>query len=233
MDSNLVSGRLRTALLVGGSGAIGSALIQALSVSGRYGRIHCVGRRLLELDHEQIVEHVVDFECLADWSLEAPVDDVFCAIGTTLQVAGSAEAFRRVDYDLVLAVGTLAKRLNAQTLSVVSSLGADASAKSLYLRTKGEMEMALIALELPVLHIFRPSLLAGSVQRSDFRLKEVLANGLLAVLGPLFLHGRLRKYRRVAPTAVAHSMVCAGLESKRGLSLYENDAIFDLCASGL
>ena len=223
--------RSRTALVVGGSGAIGSELFNELLATGRYDRIHSVGRRLLGLDEEQIVEHVVDFECLADWPLKEPVDDVFCAIGTTLEMAGSPEAFRRIDYELVLEVGGLAKRLNAQTLSVVSSLGADVTAKSLYLRTKGEVEAALITLELPVLHIFRPSLLAGSFKRADFRLKEVLANGLLTVLGPLFLHGRLRKYRSVAPAVVARAMVWAGLDGKRGLSLYENDAIFDLCAS--
>ena len=231
MESRLVHDRGRTALVVGGSGAIGSELLKELLASGRYDRIHSVGRRLLKLNCDQIVEHVVDFERLAGWSLEESVDDVFCAIGTTLQAAGSAEAFRRVDCDIVMQVGALAKRLNARTLSVVSSLGADVSAGSLYLQTKGAMEGALIALKLPVLHIFRPSLLAGSLNRADFRLKEVLANGLLAVLGPLVLHGRLRQYRRVAPAAVARAMVWAVVDVKRSLSLYENDVIFDL--SGL
>lgn len=231
MTSNLVSDGRRTALVAGGSGAIGSELLKVLIASGRYDRIHSVGRRRLGLNCDRVVEHVVDFECLADWPTDEAIDDVFCALGTTLQAAGSAEAFRRVDYEYVLQVGELGKRLATQTLSVVSSIGADVSAGSLYLQTKGEMEAALDALSVPVLHVFRPSLLAGSLKRADFRLKEVLTNGLLAVLGPLVLHGRLRKYCRVAPALVASAMVRAVFDQGRGTRIYENDAIFDLSDS--
>ena len=196
----------RTALVVGGTGAVGTELLQELIVSGRYGRILCVGRRLPELVSEVVIGHLVDFEHLEDFLPEGRVDDVFCALGTTLERAGSVAAFKRVDFEYALKVGELAKRLGARTLSVISSIAADPSANSIYLQTKGAMEAALIALDLPALHLFRPSLLAGSLKRTDFRLKEVLANGALAVLGPLFLHGRFRKYRRIAPAVVARAM---------------------------
>ena len=228
MDSNFTDDRRRTAIVVGGTGAIGSELLKELSDSERYRRIHCLGRRLPELGLDRVVEHLVDFERLADWSPEEPIDDVFCALGTTLQAAGSVEAFKRVDLEYVLAVGALAQRLDAQTLSVVSSIGADPAAGSVYLQTKGVMEAALIALKLPVLHFFRPALLAGSLARSDFRLKEVLANGALALLGPLLLHGRLRKYRPIAPAQVARAMVVTLMGARPGTTTYESDAILDL-----
>ena len=231
MDSKPVCEHPRAALVVGGTGAIGSALLQELMASERYERIHCVGRRLPELVSEAVVGHVVDFEQLEHFSLVERVDDVFCALGTTLKVAGSVAAFRRVDFDAVLKVGALAQRLRAQTLSVVSSIGADVTAGSAYLQTKGEMEAALIALELPSLYIYRPSLLAGSLKRVDFRLKEVLANGALALLGPLFLHGQFRKYRRVAPVCVARAMVLGVLDAGKGTIIYENDAILDRAES--
>ncbi len=231
MDSKSACDRRRTALVVGGTGAIGSELLQALLASDRYGRILCVGRRLPEIEREPFVGHVVDFAQLEDFSPEGSIDDVFCALGTTLQTAGSADAFRRVDFEYVLKVGALAQRLSAQTLSVVSSIGADTSANSVYLQTKGEMEAALIALELPALHIFRPSLVAGRLKRADFRLKGVFANGVLALVGPLVLHGRLRKYRRIAPVRVARAMIRAVLDGRRGTIIYESDTIFDLSIS--
>ncbi len=227
MDSKSVSDSPRTALVFGCTGAIGAELLKELLTSERYDRILCLGRRLPELVSEQVVGYVVDFEHLEDFSPEEPIEDVFCALGTTLKVAGSVEAFKRVDFDAVLKVGALAQRLSAQTLSVVSSVGADAAASSVYLQTKGAMEAALIALMLPELHLYRPSLLAGRLKREDFRLKEVLANGALALLGPLFLHGRLRKYRRIAPARVARAMVQGVFDGQKGTIIYENDAILD------
>lgn len=231
MNSKPASEGHRTALVVGGTGAIGSELLQELLDSDRYGRILCVGRRLPLIEHERLVGQVVDLAQLEDFSPEGTIDDVFCALGTTLQAAGSADAFRQVDFDTVLKVGALVQRLGAETLSVVSSIGADMAAGSLYLQTKGAMEAGLIALELPALHIFRPSLLAGSLKRADFRLKEVLANGALALLGPLVLHGRFRKYRRIAPIRVARAMIQAVLDDRNGTIIYESDMIVDLSIS--
>lgn len=231
MDSKPVSEHPRSALVVGATGAVGAEILKELLDSERYDRILCVGRCLPKLMSEQVVGHIVDFEQFEDFSPEERVDDVFCALGTTLETAGSVAAFKRVDFDYVLKVGELAQRLDAQTLSVVSSIGADVAAGSVYLQTKGSMEAALIELNLPALHIFRPSLLAGSVKRADFRLKEVLANVALALLGPLFLHGKLRKYRRVAPALVARSMVQAALDCRVGAIIYENDAILDCSIS--
>ncbi len=219
----------RTALVVGGTGAVGTELLQELLVSERYGRILCVGRRLPELESELVIGHLVDFEHLQDFLPAGRVDDVFCTLGTTLARAGSVEAFKRVDFEYVLKVGILAQRLGAGSLSVISSTAADPSANSIYLQTKGEMEAALIALELPTLHLFRPSLLAGSLKRTDFRFKEVLGNAALAIFGPLFLHGRLRKYRRIAPVCVAAAMVREVFDDRKGTIIYENDAILDLC----
>ena len=65
MESRLVHDRGRTALVVGGSGAIGSELLKELLASGRYDRIHSVGRRFAEVELRSNSEHVVDFERLA------------------------------------------------------------------------------------------------------------------------------------------------------------------------
>jgi uncharacterized protein YbjT (DUF2867 family) len=214
----------RTALLAGGTGAVGDELLQLLVASDIYDRIHCIGRRTIKGSSEKVVQHVIDFETLEDFSPEDPIDDVFCTLGSTIQTAGSAAAFRRVDYDYVLKLGGMAKHLNA-SFSVVSSIGASTHATSLYLRTKGEMEQALQALGLRSLRIFRPSLLQGSLRRSDFRLKEVLSGAALAVLGPLFFHGAFRKYRSVCPAQVARAMYESGRHDTTATSIVESDVI--------
>ncbi|POC80046.1 hypothetical protein CRN61_07275, partial [Vibrio vulnificus] len=78
------------------------------------------------------------FELLS--GLQQPVDLVFCCLGTTRRAAGSADAFRYVDYQLVVESALTGRRLGAQHCLVVSALGANADSTFLYNRTKGEME---------------------------------------------------------------------------------------------
>jgi uncharacterized protein YbjT (DUF2867 family) len=59
-------------------------------------------------------------------ALAGPLDVAFCALGTTMAVAGSKEAFYHVDHDLVLAFAKAAKAQGAEKFVLVSSLGADA-----------------------------------------------------------------------------------------------------------
>ena len=89
----------------------------------------------------------VDFERLEALPLPA-VDDAFCCLGTTRKDAGSAEAFRRVDFDYVVAFARLAKRAGARRFMLVSSLGASPNSRFLYPRTKGECEAAISAIGL-------------------------------------------------------------------------------------
>jgi uncharacterized protein YbjT (DUF2867 family) len=102
--------------------------------------------------------------------------DVFSCLGTTIKVAGSEDAFRRVDFDYVVRVGRWARDANARCLVVVSALGADPSSRVFYNRVKGDAEQALGALGLPSLVVLRPSLLDG--ERKEIRPGERLALGL-------------------------------------------------------
>lgn len=90
-----------------------------------------------------------------------PVDDVFIALGTTLKVAGSREAFRAVDFDAVVALARAARAAGATRLGVISAMGADSRSAVFYNRVKGEMEAAVAGLGFETVVIARPSLLAG------------------------------------------------------------------------
>lgn len=60
------------------------------------------------------------------------------------------------------------RRLGAQHMLVVSSMGANARSPFFYNRVKGEMEEALIAQAWPKLTIARPSMLLGDRNRHRF-----------------------------------------------------------------
>jgi uncharacterized protein YbjT (DUF2867 family) len=215
---------MKTALVAGASGLVGSRLTTLLQESDQYGEIHLITRRPLAIGGERIREHVIDYEALRKGGSNAgkeigPVDDVFCALGTTIGKAGSKKAFARVDHDLVIALGVLAIQLKASRFLVVSSLGADPESSRFYLRVKGDMEASLEDLDLKQLLIFRPSLLKGD--RDEFRPGEVISNVALRLFAPVVP----AKYLPVTDEVLARAMLCAASEAQEKLRVYESDEI--------
>ena len=191
---------LRTALLVGATGLVGSFLLERLLAAPRYARVVVWARREIGNTHPRLRVELVDFERLAQHRLEA--DDVFCCLGTTIRQAGSQKAFRHVDFDYPVALAGAAARAGAKRFLVVSALGANRRSRVFYNRVKGEMEAAVRVAAVPKTTIFRPSLLSGP--RREERLSEKIGLAVGAVLGPL-----LGKYRPIHADRVAAAMVRA------------------------
>lgn len=148
----------RTALVAGASGLVGREILRALLADKGYTAVHCVGRRPLALRHPKLTSSTVDFAALP--SLPA-VDDVFIALGTTIQVAGSQHAFRAIDFDAVVAVASATRSSGATHLGLVSAMGASPKSPVFYNQVKGEAEQAVAALGFTHTVIARPSLLDG------------------------------------------------------------------------
>lgn len=171
----------RTALLAGSSGLVGRELALAIAQGSDYAKLHALVRRPDPALARQpkVALHVVDFDALP--ALPAH-DDAYIALGTTIKQAGSRAAFRRVDYDYVLAVARAARAAGAQRLGVVSAHGASASSRVFYNRVKGEMQDALSELGFTSLVIAQPSLLIGDRRalQQPIRKGEVWAERLLS-----------------------------------------------------
>jgi uncharacterized protein YbjT (DUF2867 family) len=134
-----------------------------------------------------------------------PVDDAFIALGTTIKVAGSAAAFRAVDFDAVISVARAARSAGASRVGVISAMGADSTSKVFYSRIKGEMENAVAKLGFKAVVIARPSLLAGdrdALQQPDRAVEKIslFAMNLFKPLVPA-------NYRPVEADDVAQSLV--------------------------
>lgn len=150
-------------------------------------------------------------------------DAVICALGTTLRQAGSEQAFRAVDYDLVLSLAKAAREAEVANFVLVSSTGADAQGKVFYLRVKGEIEAAVTKLRLRRLDILRPGLLRGSRVGST-RPLETLGK-LASPLTDLFLHGDNRRFRSIDAKTVASAAIHCACEKAQGRWIHDNDAI--------
>lgn len=197
----------RAAVVAGATGLVGSEVVRRLLADGRYGRVIALARRPLALSDPRLVLVAADFEqldrVLAPATAGATDIDVLCCLGTTIGVAGSEAAFRRVDHDFVVALGRWAAQVGARRMIVVSAIGADAASRVFYNRVKGETEHALVALNLRSLVIVRPSLLSGG--RSEFRFGERVALAVAAPLRKLIPAG----LRPIAADDVAQAMIDA------------------------
>ncbi|KAF1702802.1 NAD(P)H-binding protein [Pseudoxanthomonas suwonensis] len=188
-SSNTTTGA-RIALVAGASGLVGRALVARLCADPGVAAVHALVRRPLELRHPKLQLHVVDFAALP--ALPA-AGEAYLALGTTIAVAGSREAFRAVDFDASLAVARAALAAGVRRIGLVSAMGADPRSRVFYSRTKGELEQALSTLPLDALVVARPALLLGDrgALGQPHRRGEHLAARLDRWLRPL-LPARLR-----------------------------------------
>lgn len=208
----------RTAIVLGATGLVGRRVVEQLAADSRYNAVVALVRRAPGWQLPKVEARAVDFDRLADTDLP-PADDVFCCLGTTIKVAGSREAFRRVDYDYVLRVARLALARGATRLMVISALGAGTGSPVFYSRVKGEMEAAVGALPYRAVTLLRPSFLAG--ERDERRPGEHLALAALGVLGRL-VPARLRP---VADATVARAMIAAAWDDAAGVRVFESEEI--------
>ncbi|GAB7261765.1 NAD(P)H-binding protein [Dickeya ananatis] len=191
----------RVVLLAGATGLIGGQLLQLLLNDPDVSCIHALSRKPLKVSHPKLQVHLVDFTSLS----QLPhADEAYLALGTTIKVAGSKEAFRAVDFDANLAVAQAAILAGVSRIGLVSAGAANAASSMFYTRVKGELEEALRALPLTTLVIARPSLLLdyrfGLGQ--PVRLGEIISIPIARLLSPI-LPGA---YKPVRALAVARAL---------------------------
>ncbi|XP_068693317.1 oxidoreductase HTATIP2-like [Montipora capricornis] len=163
-----------SAVLIGGTGAIGECLLGELLNSKHISKVVSLGRRnatvpaaysvdqKAEEESGRLEQLIVDFENITMETVgERFIDkDVFfCTLGTNQTTAGSNAAFRHVDYDYVINCAKVAKEANVPHMLYVSSVGAKSSSWILYLKVKGQVEEALKEMQFAKTSIFRPGLL--------------------------------------------------------------------------
>jgi len=217
---------MRSALLVGATGLVGSRLLTRLIAHPEYERVTAWVRRPVSLEIHKFAQVAVDFERLQEHAHDVSAEDVYVALGTTIKTAGSQEAFRRVDHDYPLELARIALRQGAKRFLMVTALGADAQSRVFYNRVKGEVETDIRTLGLPKVWFFRPSLLIGN--RVESRSGERVGVAVGKVIAPLLV-GPLRRYRPVAADAVAAAMIYAATRDVQS-GVVESEEIARLAA---
>lgn len=203
--------------LLGATGLVGRHTLDLLARDPAFTRIVVLARRRIgEATAPRVEAHVVEFDRLADRPDLLGVDQLICALGTTIKaVGGSRQRFREVDYGIPLAAAKIGLRQGARHFLLVSALGADAKSRIFYNRVKGELEDSLRTLGYRSVTIVRPSLLIGA--RDEFRLGEEVAKRFAWIVPG--------KYRPVLARVVAAALVREAKADVPGLHILDSDEI--------
>jgi uncharacterized protein YbjT (DUF2867 family) len=216
----------RSVLLCGATGLVGGECLRLLVADPAVERVVVPTRRPLPSSPggtaaaRKVEQRVVDFDRLADAASAMDVEQVFCALGTTMRKAGSRERFRTVDLEYPLQIARLAREQGAGHFLLVSAKGANSGSRIFYSRVKGELEDAVAALDYPAVTIVRPSLLLG--EREEFRLGERVAERLSFLAPP--------SLRPVPAADVAAALMQAARADRDGRHVIESKEISNLAA---
>jgi uncharacterized protein YbjT (DUF2867 family) len=216
---------MKTALIIGGTGLIGSKLLKLLLESSDYEKVIAFSKREMQLKHPKLVLEIIDFDKPESYANLVQGDDFFCTIGTTIKKAGSKEAFRKVDYQYPKQFATIALENGIKQFLLISSLGADEKSGNFYLKTKGEIQSFLKNSSFDSVSIVQPSLLLGD--RKEFRFGEQVGAVVMKIFSFLLI-GSLKKYKAIHGDTVAKALFTVAQKSKKGFTIYESDLLEQL-----
>lgn len=193
-------------LIIGATGLVGKEITKQALESSEVSSVVVFVRRPMKMMHAKLNEHVVDFNDVNSWKDLLHGDVLFSTMGTTIKAAGSKEAQYKVDYEYQYNVAATAKENGVSSMVVISSSGADAHSPFFYLKTKGELEVALKELKFKSLVILRPGLLEGD--REENRTAEKYSHLLLSKVP------KLKIFAKFLP-APGHQVAAKSLEAAK------------------
>ena len=205
-------------LLVGATGLVGRHVLRQALADRRIGSVVAPVRRALAA-HPKLLSPCVDFEQLDAQAPWWQADAVICTLGTTMRIAGSQAAFRRVDHDYPLDVARLARAHNTPTYALNSAIGADPASRFFYNRVKGALEQDLAAQGFASLTFVRPGVIDGD--RDALRLGEGLLVAALKLAGPVLP----RRWRANPAPHIAQALLSAALDAPPGVHVVEADRL--------
>ena len=218
---------MKTALLFGASGLVGSHVLNQLISNNSYSKIKLFVRTTINISDPKIEIIQTDFKNLENHREDIKGDDCFFCIGTTKKNSPDKNEYKRVELEVPKQVAQIAKSNSVNSFVFISSGYADPKSSGDYLRFKGEVEEELKRLNFSKLGIMRPSFLLGD--RKEKRIGEKIGIFVFKLLSPLFL-GPLKKMKPIHSATVAKAMI-AITQNNNSKTIFESDEIADLSSS--
>ena len=215
---------MKTALIFGSSGLIGSQLLNKLIESNNYNKIKLFVRSVPAINDPKIEIIETDFNNLENHKEDIKGDDCFFCIGTTKKNSPDKDEYRKIEYNIPVEIAQIAKLNSVNSFLYVSSGFAHPKSSGAYLRYKGEVEEELKKLNFSKLGIMRPAILLG--ERKENRVVEKIGIFIMKMFSPLFLGG-LKKMKPIHSEKVAKVMLIVAQNNFRQ-TIFESNQIIEI-----
>ena len=185
------------AVVLGASGAVGSALVRELLASSYWRTVTIFVRRPTTVfdalpGADKLVTHVSDLEEIeSESAIELTIGregiggpmSAFCTLGVGQPRKVSRATFHHVDVEIASAFARGCRVAGVRDFSLLTAAGANPRSRVTYARVKGEIESAVRALQFARTSFFRPSLLVTRELR--YGLQDRIAQWSIPKISPL------------------------------------------------
>ncbi len=216
---------MKTAILFGASGFVGSYLLEDLLNDSDYSKVIVVVRKDLNIKHPKLETIIGDYQSLPALKSKLVADEIFIAIGTTKAKTPDKTLYYQIDHDYPVLAAQMVKENGGKSVFLVSAVGANATSGVFYIKLKGETERDIEAIGFDHTHIFRPSLIMGN--RNENRTTESIFMKIWSVINPVLIGG-LNKYKGIDAKNIAKAMIQAAKKPSGKVKIYyfrEMDAL--------
>jgi uncharacterized protein YbjT (DUF2867 family) len=208
---------MKKAIIFGSTGFVGSHLLTELLSSSDYAQVTAVVRKTLGITHPKLNTVIGDYSSLRASEADVYADEIFIALGTTRKTSPDKATYYQVDHDYPVLAAQIAKARGAKSVFLVTAVGANPHSPIFYVRTKGETERDIIALDFEHTHVFRPSMITGN--RQERRPLEKVMIGIWSAIDP-FLVGKADKYKGITGQDTAKAMKTSAIHQSQKLTIY-------------
>lgn len=209
------------ALVIGATGATGNDLLNLLLKDNSFHQVDIFVRRHLDIAHEKLKIHVIDFDKPEQWKHLVKGDVLFSCLGTTLKAAGSKEAQWKIDYDYQFQFAQTAKENNVNNYVLVSAGFASPDSNFFYSKMKGKLEEAVKALGFAKLTIFNPPVL---IRVNSDRPAEVTSVNAIKFLNKI---GLFRSQKPLPTGILAQAMINSAKRKENGMISLQKQSIWE------
>lgn len=209
--------KLKKAIIFGASGFVGSFLLNELLSDPDYSLVTAFVRKDLGIINSKLNIVLGDYNSLDSLKGKIVADDVFITLGTTTKNTPDPKLYYQIDHYYPVLASKVLKENGATSVFFITSVGSNPHSAFSYIKSKGETERDILALNFDRTGIFRPSMIMGS--RIENRGIEKLYIKIWQILNP-FLIGSLKKWKGINGKDIALAMHNTAKEQDEKVKIY-------------